>query len=194
MRSYKTQGIVLRRVNTQEVDRIITLFSLDKGKIRILAKGVRKINSRRAPHLEIFSHIKVVIYQGKQLFYLTEAETIENFTLLRKNFRKIAIAYHLTEIIDKLVPDHEVNKKLYNDLIKILSTVNYELSFLKIRKEIRIFVYQLLVDLGYLNKEQKLTYSQLVNKIELIIEKPLRSLKLLIKLAKENKAENALFC
>jgi len=59
MKSYKTEGIIIKRKNFGEADRILTIFTKNKGKISIVAKGVRKINSRRAPHIELLQKQKL---------------------------------------------------------------------------------------------------------------------------------------
>ena len=78
-RSYSTQAIILKRFNYGEADRILTLFTDKHGKITVIAKGVRKPQSRKRGHVELFNHIKAYIVNGKSLGILTEAETIHNF-------------------------------------------------------------------------------------------------------------------
>ncbi|KKR32290.1 MAG: repair protein RecO protein, partial [Candidatus Gottesmanbacteria bacterium GW2011_GWC2_39_8] len=85
MRTYKTEGIILRRINFGEADRLITIFSKHYGKQKVLGKGVRKIKSRRAPHLELFNRSVIFLHRGKNFDIITEAQTINSFSDLRKD-------------------------------------------------------------------------------------------------------------
>lgn len=184
VKNYKLEGIVIKRINYQEADRIIIIFSKESGKIKVIGKSIRKITSRRAPHLEIFSHVKVFVHESKHLPYITEAELICGFSCLRKNFRKVAIAYHLCEIVEKLIPEKEKNEELFNLLIATLHKIEDEKSTSEVRRIVRVFVYSLLNKLGYLNPKKTFSYSQLIYEIENISERPLSSLKLLTKIAR----------
>ncbi len=182
--NYRLEGIVLKRINVSEADRVITLLSSSQGKIRVIAKGIRKLNSRRAPHLEIFSHLTLYVHESKFLLYVTEAELIDGFIQVRKNFRKVTIAYHLCEITDKLLPEKEKNAGVFESLLAALALLNNSTSLTETRQGVRVFVQNLLQKLGYINLNQKLTYSQLIVRIEEIIEKPLKTLRLLTKISK----------
>lgn len=183
--NYKVEGIVLKRINVGEADRIITLLSQSQGKIKVIAKGIRKLKSRRAPHLEVFSHLIMYIHDSKFLPYVTEAQMIDGFPGIKKGFRKITIAYHLCEITDKLLPEKEKNEDLFNSLLAVIKLLDSQESYSEIRKGVRLFVEDMLLRLGYIRRNQKLTYSQLIAEIESIIEKPLKTLRLLTKLSKE---------
>ncbi|MBI2622470.1 DNA repair protein RecO, partial [Candidatus Microgenomates bacterium] len=73
MRSYRAEGIILKRTNFGEADRFLTVFSKRHGKIKILAKGVRRITSRRGPNIELFNLATLYIHKGRHLDILTEA-------------------------------------------------------------------------------------------------------------------------
>lgn len=185
MRNYRVEGIVLKRINIGEADRIIVLFTKYHGKIKVIGKGIRKLTSKRAPHLEIFSHVVVYLHETKFLPFVTEAQLIHSFGKLRENFRKVAIAYHLCEIVERLFPEKEKNKELYLSFLETLHLLDRESSPVKIRQQVRLFVHNLLLKLGYLPPNQKVTYSLLLSEIEKIIERPLSTLKLLTKIAQE---------
>ena len=185
MDNFHLEGIVIKRINIGEADRLLTLFSKKQGKIKILGKGIRKIASRRAPHLEIFSQVNVFLHQGKIYPYVTEAQLIYGFSDLRKNFRKIVITYHLCEIIDKLLPEKEKNEELYHSFIDTLLFLEKENSAIRIRQGVRFFVNNLLTKLGYITHGKDTAYSQLIYEIENIIEKPLSTLRLLTKISRE---------
>ena len=84
--SFKTEGIILKRMNYGEADRILTIYTLHHGKIRAMAKGVRKLQSRKAGSLELFNHSVLFLIKGKNLDLVTEAQTIDLFkSFLPKN-------------------------------------------------------------------------------------------------------------
>ena len=70
MVGFKTEGIILRRRDFGEADRILTVFSLHRGKISVIAKGVRRITSRRAGNVELLNRVQMFLYPGKQFLIL----------------------------------------------------------------------------------------------------------------------------
>ena len=80
IRTYSSEGIILARKNYSEADRILTCFSKSYGKISLLAKGIRKLKSKKRGHLEVFSHIKFSASRGHGMDIITEVETINTFS------------------------------------------------------------------------------------------------------------------
>ncbi len=91
-RSFQTQAIVLRHQDFGEADRLLTVFTLKKGKIKVLAKGVKRIRSHKAGHLEPFAYVQLLIAHARDLPLITQAETIHPFTVLRDNLHLTAFA------------------------------------------------------------------------------------------------------
>jgi len=120
---YKTEGIVLKRRNFGEADKILTIFTRDYGRIKAIAKGVRKITSRKAGKLELFNHCKLVLAKGKDLDIVTEVEVINNFSSWRKNLDKIAVAWYFCELIDKLTAEGQANKDIFELLKNYLKKI-----------------------------------------------------------------------
>ena len=100
-RSYKTEVIVLKRINFGEADRLVTVFSKSHGKQRLVAKGIRKITSRKKGHLELFTQVQLQVAKGKNLDLITEAATVNSFPKLRHNLNRVRIAYLLAELVDQ---------------------------------------------------------------------------------------------
>src|SRR6185503_12559780 len=100
MRNFKTEGIIIKRRNFKDADRILTVLTRDHGKISVRAAGIRRIPSRRSPHVELLNHCVLTLYQGHAFPVLTEAQTIEAFSPLKEDLHKIGLAYHLCELID----------------------------------------------------------------------------------------------
>ena len=92
-KSYSDEGIVLARRNFGEADRILSIYSKNHGRISAIAKGIRRPISRKRGHLEVFCHIKFQITDGKGIGILTEVETLNNFGIIRKDLKKVSLAY-----------------------------------------------------------------------------------------------------
>lgn len=156
MRYFKSVGFILKRFNFSEADRLITILTRDYGKIRVLAKGVRKISSKRAPHLEIFNEVKLSFYQGRNFFYLTEVDTLKSFPRLRNNLNKIALAYQMCELVDRMCPEEQKQEDIYGLLDKALTYLdhpdinNQKRHFLNINQR---FILHLLYKLGFINNQ-----------------------------------------
>src|SRR5215469_678141 len=113
MRNFKTEGVIIKRRNINDADRILTIMTRDYGKIQIKAAGVRKITSRRAAHIELLNHTIVHLYQGKTFIVLTEAKMLDDFSLIKQDFDKVGLAYHLCELVDGLCPENQENRNVF---------------------------------------------------------------------------------
>ncbi|MBU1126946.1 MAG: DNA repair protein RecO [Patescibacteria group bacterium] len=127
--SEKAEGIVLKRINFSETDRILTFFTKYDGKISVLAKGVRKITSKRAGSVELFNNLVFFSHKTKGLDILTEVDLIDSFKGFKNDFEKVACAYYFVELVDKLTPENQENREVYEllrDYLKSLSTADIE--------------------------------------------------------------------
>lgn len=120
MATYKTEGIILKRTNFGEGDKILAVLTRQHGKIKILAKGVRKITSRRAGSVELFNHSLLFLASGKTFDLLTEACSLHTFPRLRKSLAKVAVAFYLMELADRLLPEKQENRLAFNLLLQTL--------------------------------------------------------------------------
>jgi len=118
--TFKTKGIILKRTNLGEADRILTIFTEKQGKIKAIAKGIRKTLSRLAGHLEPFCLVNLQIAEGRNLDIVTEAETIKCFIKLRGNLRATHQAYYLAEIIEKMTAEGEKHLAIFDLLEQVL--------------------------------------------------------------------------
>ncbi len=179
MRTFKTEGIILKRTNYGEADRILTLYTKNYGKIKAIAKGIRKINSRKAGSLELFNHAVVFLTKGKNFDLITEAQAINLFKSWRKNLIKVGVAYYFCELVDKLTPEGQENQRVFEILRDFLGKINENsLSFL-----VRSFEEKLLNELGFgIPKVWQEVEGSLKNYIETIVEKKINSPKILKKL------------
>jgi DNA repair protein RecO (recombination protein O) len=112
-RTYRTEAIVLRRKDMGEADRILTLYTPAQGKVRAIAKGIRKPRSRKAGHLELFTRSKLLLATGRDLDIITQAEMMDAYRPLRDELVRGAYAGYMVELLDRFTPDAEENDELY---------------------------------------------------------------------------------
>lgn len=124
MASYKTTGLVLRRFNLGEADRIITFMTPDRGKLRAVAKGVRRSKSRMAGHLELSSRTDLTLAEGKNLDIITSALLVTYHHSLAVDYRRLTYGYLVTEMLDKLIEDNQSHPELYDMAGECLAEIN----------------------------------------------------------------------
>lgn len=181
LKSYSTEALILKRFNIGESDKLITIFSKTKGKLTLRAPGIRKINSKKAPHLEIFSCIKLFAVKGTTFDIITDAATLEAYSNLKSELAKIAYAYRIVEEIDTLCPENMPNMEIYRLLLvtmrKLDKCEKIDLNIIH-----QDFSLRVLWELGYLPHNKIIEGSMLNTFIENIIERNLKSNTLLTKI------------
>lgn len=123
MSLYRDTALVLRTYKLGEADRIVVLFTLDHGKVRSVAKGVRKTTSRRGALLEPISHIACQLYRGRDLDTVAQVQTLDAFTVIRTDLDRLSRAAVLLEAIDGVTLDREPDPSLYGLLLRGLRTL-----------------------------------------------------------------------
>jgi DNA repair protein RecO (recombination protein O) len=106
-------GIVLRSYPFGEADRVVVLLSPDHGKLRTVAKGVRKTKSRFGGRLEPFSHVELVLYEGRNLDTITAAEVVSSYPKLRANLESVTAASTMVEAVDAVAQEKEPSRALF---------------------------------------------------------------------------------
>lgn len=145
-RLYRTPAIVLKRQDFGEADRILTLFTPALGKLRAIAKGVRKITSRKSGHVELFTYSNLLIAKGRNLDIVTQAETIMPFRALREDLSRITYAYYIAELVDQFTEDRDENRSLFDLLLATLQAVGETDD---LRRTARFFELRFLDAVGY---------------------------------------------
>jgi DNA repair protein RecO (recombination protein O) len=113
MPPYKEQGIVLRSVKLGEADKIVTILTQGAGKVRGVAKGIRKTTSRFGGRLEPFTHVNLMLYRGRgALDTITQAEIVASHRHIRDDLSLFAAAETMVEAADKVAEEHERNVPL----------------------------------------------------------------------------------
>ncbi len=179
-RLYKAEAIILKRRNVSEADRILTLLSKEYGKIVVVAKGVRKITSHRAPYLEVFSQVTLVLHRGKMRDIITEVSPINGFSNLRKNLTTVNTAYYLCELVDVLLPEKQEQRDVFRFLAATLLAIDENL-YGNVSQYAEEFALTLLRLLGFLPSDKQLSAQQIQPFIENIVEKKIKSYQFLTK-------------
>ena len=123
MTYYKTQGVLLRRHNLGEADRILTLLTPDQGKIKVVAKGVRKGRSKMAGHLEPFVVVDLHIAKGRNLDIITSARGQRYYDPAHSQLDQLALAHLLLEICDKVLTEQQPQPEAYALLLEALGAM-----------------------------------------------------------------------
>ena len=180
MHSVTDEGLVIKRSNFGEADRMITLFTKNYGKVTVIARGVRKLSSKRAGGLELFNLIKAQMVKGRgEIDTLAEVEIINTFASWRRKLGRITLAYQMCEAVDKLTADHQPHPHVFNILVTALS----EISSLGKNWKLNIESWNLdiLIDLGFWPHGKEFT-GDIVKFVEGISSRSYNSPKLLQKL------------
>lgn len=128
---YREDAVVLRTHKLGEADRIVVLFTEGRGKVRAVAKGVRKTKSRFGGRLEPGSNIRLLLYEGREhplsgegrLDTITQAETIETHRAIHDDLGRLADAMALLEAVDQVAQERETDTRLYRMLQGALRTL-----------------------------------------------------------------------
>jgi len=113
-RLYRTEAVVIGRMDYGEADRIVTLYTPSRGKLRVIAKGVRRPLSRLGPHLEYFTCCQVMLAKGRELDTVTGADTLDPHLGIRTDLDAFGHASHLVEVLDRLTQDRQAQEAVYS--------------------------------------------------------------------------------
>ncbi|GAB4151620.1 MAG: DNA repair protein RecO [Candidatus Promineifilaceae bacterium] len=145
-KTYRTEAIVLRRTDFGEADRLLTLYSRDYGKIRAIAKGARKPQSRKTGHVELFMRTNFFIATGRDLDIITQVETVDTYAPLRQDLVRATYAAYMVELLDRFTPDEDKHIALYDLLRDALGWLAAEED---VRLAARYYELRLLSQVGY---------------------------------------------
>lgn len=123
-RTLRVEAIVLRHSDWGEADRLLTLFTREEGKLRTIAKGVRRLRSRKAGHLQPFTRVKLMLAHGRDLWIVTQAETVAAYLALREDLERIAHASYAVELLDRFTYEEGANRPLFDLLAMTLQRLD----------------------------------------------------------------------
>lgn len=145
-RVYQTEAIIIKRTKLGEADRILTLYTPQLGKLKAVAKGTRRPQSKLGGHVELLTHSRLMLARGRNLDIVTQAQTINNFLPIKDSLERISFALYIAELVDCFTGEHIEDRQLFDLLLDTL----HELSQAKNSEVIlRYFELRLLDNLGY---------------------------------------------
>jgi DNA repair protein RecO (recombination protein O) len=142
---YRENAIVLRTIKLGEADKIVSLVTERRGKVRAVAKGVRKTKSRFGARLEPLTHVSLQLYEGRNLDTITQAETIDHFRTIREDLDRFSRATALLEAVDAVVQEGEDDHRVHQMLLGALRTLDAQPAPLVVPA----FFWKLLAHLGF---------------------------------------------
>ncbi len=129
-RVYKTEAVVVRQSPLGEADRVITMLSPEYGRIRAVAKGVRRSTGRLTGHLELLNRVEVSVAEGRRLDVVTEAQCIDGFPTLRDDLNCVSAGMFLAELVDGFAmpeghgPPDAQGREMYALLVRTLNRLD----------------------------------------------------------------------
>ncbi len=153
--TYLTSGIVLKRRDYREADRLVTIFTEDHGKIDTVARGVKKIVSKLAGHLEPLSYSSLMLARGRTYDILATSIRQSSFRIPQTDLRAFALASYVMETVDRLTRPNQADRQLFLLLVHYLHVLEQDIlehDGTPVFQRVLIsefFLFQILKQLGY---------------------------------------------
>jgi len=126
--TYRDSGVVLRTHKFGEADRVVVILTREHGKVRAVARGVRKTRSSIGARLEPMSHVDVSLRSGRDLDTVAEVRLVENHPRVRADLARVQQGLSMVEAVDKMTPDREPVPEIHEMLVKGLRTLDTDPS------------------------------------------------------------------
>lgn len=144
--NFHSEAIILKSLDYQEADKLVTVFSAVKGKMQVIAKGVKKPGSSLRPLVQPFCHVQLYMSRGRNIDLLTQGRMIDFFGNVRQELYATMQAVYMMELLDKALLDGAPLKTLFNSTLQVLRALNEGIPEPLL---LRYFEMRLLVELGY---------------------------------------------
>jgi DNA repair protein RecO (recombination protein O) len=145
-RVYRTRGFVLKKMDLGEADKILTIYTYDSGKLRAVAKGVRRPSSRLGGHVDDFAYADMLLARGRELDVVTQSQTLDSFRQLREELTRASYGYYISELVDSFTEDRIENRPLFDLLISTFRLLAAESDLTTV---VRYFELHLVELVGY---------------------------------------------
>jgi DNA repair protein RecO (recombination protein O) len=124
-RSYKTEAVVLRSIRFGEADRVLHLYTSERGRVGAVAKGVRKTKSRFGGRLEPLSHVALQLHQGTgELQTVTGVDLVHHHQAARDDFYRLSVGLIGAEAMLRLFTEQEQNERAFTALVRFLDVLD----------------------------------------------------------------------
>ena len=121
MKLYKVKAIVLSSREMREADRVLTIFSREQGKLRVVAHGVSKPASRKRGSVQPFCYTDFLLNRGREIDSVSQCQVLEIFSPLREDLTRLTYASYLAELVDNLTGEGEANQAVFALLLTCLA-------------------------------------------------------------------------
>ena len=146
-RLYRIEAIVMHRSDMGEADRLLTVLSRERGKLRLNAKGARKVGSRKSGHVELFVRSSMLIAKGRgEIDIVSQVETRDAYRGVREDLARSTYAHYAVELIDAFAEEGSEQPELFDllaDALKWIETTS------TLPLAVRYFELQLLTQAGF---------------------------------------------
>lgn len=122
--SFSDTGIVIKSLDFYEADRLIGIVSQNHGLVELIAKGARRITSKKAPHLDLLNLVRFQVVRGRPPQILSQAELSESYENIKSNLDHAQTALYLTEILNRVLAEGEKDRQMFLSLKNYLQGVN----------------------------------------------------------------------
>ena len=110
---YKAEAIILRQQTMGEADRVVTLFTREFGKLRAVARGIRRPTSRLGGRIEPFTHARLLLARGRSLDIVAQADVVDAFAGLRGDLTRSMYASYVAELVDRFLPERDRHEAVF---------------------------------------------------------------------------------
>lgn len=153
---YHTEGIVLTSINIGESNRFLFILTKDLGLLGVVAQGIRELKSKLRYSLNTLSHTYIDLVRGKEVWRVTNTQSLHSFTSLVNSKEKIALYARLASLLRRLMPGESPHEKLYEEFLSGLVFLEQEsLNSEQLRSLEALIVLRVLNELGYWGETKK---------------------------------------
>lgn len=150
MATYFTQGVVLRHATYREADRLLIVYTVEQGKLELVARGARKITSKLAGSLEPCTEVRLMVARGKSYGTVAAADVVRIFPRLKRRWQTVSVATYVAAVLDAVTPLNQHDARVYQLVISTLVALDRpRLSAHQLRVIVWFFTWRLLGYLGY---------------------------------------------
>lgn len=151
LRLLKDEGIILKKTDLLKDDKLFVFFAKNAGKLKILGKGVKKITSRRLPHLDTGNYLRFFYYQKDSFLYLQETELLNNYQVIKSDGKKIKIFLVVLFVLDKILPENQPEPEIFKLTIDFFNVIthSFRLTFFE------NYLKEILLKGGFINDSVK---------------------------------------
>ena len=149
MATYRTTGFIIKRTDFGEADRILTIFTQYKGKVSAIAKGVRKMESRKGGNVELFNLTRFQLAEGKTMDIVLEAEVEASYQKLREDLHLVSLVYQLVELVDQFIQEDQANSIAFLLFKQAIESLNDSPTEDAARKILAYFQINFLTSVGF---------------------------------------------